>query len=403
MSLMSRNEAMASIVERKRTVKGKEYPLFDVYLGINEVTRKPVRLFSSTKRKLKERIDEFYKSRGSKGDAYAMLRPDQLIDANFALQELARAGMSISLTECVRRVLEHSSAVLCEGKTLGEAYDEFYAAKEKSDSPSELEITRKTTGRFVERFSREHRVDDLFLKDVVDYLKTYYDNLSPSTYNKHLGYISTFLSWCAKPEQGYIKSNPISSLKKKKVAWKKPKYLPVDQVERLFRLLESPSVMEKHPEYLALAVTQFFVGVRREEALRIADDPDSATIIIEDETFRVDGGKGYTKGKAPRAAHLQPNAVEWMKSFDYKGSLSKIVEYTTDSMYAFARKNGIEVFHNCARHTFITMHVARFHQPEVTQAMVGTSGTMRAAHYDGLASEKEGTAYFSISPTARTA
>lgn len=395
MKFKTRKEALATITMRERTVNGTVYPIYCAYLGTNLVTKKCERLYASTKQRLERLIDEFYEEREKSGDFASSLSAEQIVDARAAIHALQEAKLGISLAECARREIERSGCSTVYDKTVGEAYDDFIDSK-SLNSELELQKTESTTGKWVGCVGRDRILSSVTIEEIASYVRTNYGNSAPRTYNSHISYIKTFLSWCANPEQKFIPTNPALPIKMKPVAWKRPEYMKPDDVRKLFDLLWEER--EHHPEYLALAVTQFFIGVRREEALRMAKDPDTATIIIEDETFRVDGGKGHTKGIAPRAAHLQPNAVAWMKSFDYMAGIQSVTDGTTGEYYSLARSRGIPIFKNCARHTFITMHVAKFHTPEVTQAMVGTSGTMRAAHYDGLAPQREGEAYFDIFP-----
>lgn len=391
----TKKEAIASITERTRKTRGVEYPLFDVYLGTNVITKKQERLASSSKQKLVAMIEEYYRAREENGDLCSMLTPEQTVDARVALKALHDAGLDLSLTECARREIARSNSVSLFTAKLGESYDDFVDSK-SLNSEMELRKTECTTGKFVGMMGRDRVVASITTKEIYEYLKSNFDESAPKTYNSHASYIRTFFSWCASEERKLIPSNPVLAIKMKPVAWKRPEYMKPDDVKRLFALLWS--VREEHPDFLALAITQFFIGVRREEAIRMAQNPGTATILIEDETFRVDGGKGHTKGIAPRSAHLSENAVAWIKSFDYMAGMKSVDESTTYRYYAFARENGIPMFKNCARHTFITMHVAKYHTPEVTQSMVGTSGTMRAVHYDGLAPQREGEAYFGIFP-----
>ena len=87
-----------------------------------------------------------------------------------------------------------------------------------------------------------------------------------------------------------------------------------------------------------------------------------------------------------------------MKSFGFLGALAKVTRDTQKGIYELARANGVPMFHNCGRHTFITYHVAAYSDPAKTTAMVGTSDKMRADNYCGLATKKDGDAYFAIMP-----
>ena len=170
---------------------------------------------------------------------------------------------------------------------------------------------------------------------------------------------------------------------------------PAD-VERLFRLLES--VKGEHPEYLAQAIVGFFCGTRAVEIRRMAMIEGAAKIHLDDEMIRIAMGKGYQRGKMPRAFHIEPTAMAWINSFDFIGALKKVNKKTVEEIYTLARKHKIHVFQNCIRHTFVTYHVAACGDPAKTQAIVGTSARYRAMNYCGLASNADGLAYFNIMP-----
>lgn len=400
MSFKTKKEAIASIRCREKKVKGKIYQTYETYLGTNCITKKEERLSAPSKDKLEDMIEDFYRARSQSGDLASALTINQIVDAQTALRTLREAGMDISLSECAKREVERSARISFSDKKLGDAYSEYIIYKTEVNSPSEVRKTGSTVGNWVEKLGRDRTVSSVTIDDVANYVKTFYGEMDPTTYNAQVSYIRTFLNWCADDERRFIEENPILKMKLKPVETKRPRYMKPNAVKKLFDLLWKNRA--EHPEYLALAVTQFFVGVRREEMLRIAESEDAATIIIEDASFRIDKVKGYTKGITARAAHIPNNAVAWMKSFDYLSALKMVGEKTTGSYYALARENGIPVFKNCARHTLITMHVAKYHMPEVTQHMVGTSGKMRAEHYDGLAPQREGEEYFDILPPCQS-
>lgn len=398
MSIRDYKTAIASIKARPRVVNGKEYPLFEVYLGTSPLTKKPVKLTASSIPRLKEDIAAYYSEHKESGDLITLLSPMQAMDAKYAIALLAERNCKLTLAECVRIALEQKEAQKCKSTVLNKAYEGYLNYKRKQ-SEAELHKTYNTVGRFVNVIGRSRQTASITLADVQSYLASNFDNRAPRTYNANLCYLRTFFRWCMKPSQRYMSEDPSASLEPKVLEWKKPSYMKPWDVEKLFRILETPEMKKEHPEYLALAVTQFFVGVRREEALRISRDSDAATILLEDETIRIEKGKGHTRGRSPRTAHIEPNAVAWMLSFDYESALNRINEETTRKLYRLAIANDIKLFSNCMRHTFITMHVAKYHTPEVTQSMVGTSGKMRAVHYDGLAPQKEGEMFFDIYPT----
>lgn len=380
----------------RRDKLGRERISYEAYFGTDPFTKFAVRMTRASESELKKDIRDFYQRHQFGGDAAARLTPIQAIDAKNAFDALAEAGVNISLAEAVRgylggsaRVPDNASAI-----TIGKAWSVFYDGKKEGD---DKRTHKYSTGKFVEAYGIDRQLALVTAKEVVAYLDKNYGNLKPKTYNSNLLSLKTFFNWCAKDEQKYLVESPIKAVKFKPEPWEEPEYMKPVDVERLFRLLES--VKGEHPEYLAQAVVGFFCGTRAVEIRRMAMVEGAAKIHLDDEMIRIAMGKGFQRGKTPRAFHIEPTAMAWMRSFDFIGALKKVNGKTVAEIYAFARKHKIPVFHNCARHTFITYHVSAYGDPAKTQAIVGTSARYRAMNYCGLASKADGEAYFRIWPS----
>lgn len=401
MSIKSKRVAYSTVGHRKIRVKGREYTTWYVNLGKNDVTKKEIYISAKNQDILYAKIDEFYKAREASGDFASYLNAEQILDAKMALEALSKAGVGISLAECARREIERFSALSCASVAIGKAYDEFIATK--TEGTADHKKTKSTVGRWVMAVGKDALLDTITTKDIASYVNTMFGGMKPKTYNSNLQYIRTFLNWCVNEAQGYLKKNPAAPIDEKPEEWEEPEYMSAADVRKLFDAASSPSMIRTSPEILADLVLGFFCGIRREERIRMASDPKAISVNIEDETVRVAKPKGYTKGIMPRAFHIHPTALAWMKSFDFQRAVSGICENTSKVISRMADELGVEKPKNAARHTFITMHVAAYGDPAKTQAMVGTSAQMRANNYCGLASRKEGEEFFSILPASRTA
>lgn len=395
MSYRQKRMVEASIKRREHTVKGKVYVGYEAYFGTDPFTKKPVRMMRDTEEELKKAIKDFYLRHQTGGDAAVRLTPIQALDAKTALDELATAGENISLTEAVRAFLGGVMCVSADNNdiTLGAAYQEFYNGKPEGDDKTKH---RYSTGKFVQTYGADKHLAIVTAKEIVEYLDSNYGNRKPKTYNSHLLSLKTFFNWCTKDERKYLAASPIKTVKFKEEPWEEPEYMKPSDVERLFRVLENEK--ERNPEMLAQAIVSFFCGSRAVEIRRMAVVEDAAKIHLDDETIRIAKGKGFQRGRRPRAFHIEPTAMAWIKSFDFLSALKGIQKNTIKEIYKLARKNNIPVFQNCGRHTFITYHVSAYGDPAKTQAIVGTSAKYRAENYCGLASKAEGEAYFKIWP-----
>ena len=395
MSYRQKKAVESSIKRREHTVKGNVYVGYEAYFGTDPFTKKPIRMMRDTEDELKKAIKDFYLRHQAGGDAAVRLTAIQALDAKNALDELAAAGMNISLAEAVRAFLGGAARISADDSnmTLGAAWQEYYDSKPEGDDKTKH---RYSTGKFVQIYGADKRLSLVTAKEVAAYLDTNYGNHKPKTYNSHLLSLKTFFNWCTKDERKYLAASPIKTVKYKDEPWEEPEYMKPSDVERLFRVLENKK--ERNPEMLAQAVISFFCGTRAIEIRRMAFVEDAAKIHLDDETIRIAKGKGFQRGRRPRAFHIEPTAMAWIKSFDFLGALKKIKKRTIEDIYKIARKNDIPVFQNCGRHTFITYHVSAYGDPAKTQAIVGTSAKYRAENYCGLASKADGEAYFKIWP-----
>ena len=399
---------------RTRTRKGRDgktHTDFEAYLGVDPFDRKPVRITRADMDELLAALKDFYQRHQVGGDAAVRLTAMQAIDAKGALDALANAGMNVTLTEAVMAYIGGLAVakVNCE-RTVHDVYAEYIEKKyggfprklpsgmrDPDDVNADRDSAIAKVGKWAETFGAR-KLASITAKDVADYLENNYGKRKPKTYNSHLLYLKVFFNWCCKDEREYLVKSPIRSLEDKPEPWEEPEYMKPEDVEKLFRLLEAHKA--DRPEFLAYAIVNFFCGCRAVEVVRMASDPDAAKIDIENATVRIAKAKGFQQGKKPRAFHIHPTALAWMKSFGFLGALGKVTRDTQKEIYELARAAGVPMFHNCGRHTFITYHVAAYGDPAKTTAIVGTSDKMRADNYCGLASKKDGEAYFAIIPTA---
>lgn len=399
MSYLPKTIVEKSIKKRvRRDRQGRERVGYEAYFGTDPFTKFAVRMTRASEDELKRDIKDFYQRHQSGGDAAVRLTPIEAIDAKNALDLLHAAGVKMSLADAVRVFLDGDAKKKQDdsGMTVGAAYSEYYASKGEG---SDKHKTAATVGKWLKEVGEDILLGSVAAKDIVEYLKRHYGDKKPKTYNSHLLYLKTFFNWCTKDERKYLSESPIRWIKPKEEPWEEPEYMKPADAEKLFRLLEGEK--ETHPEYLAYAIINFFCGSRAIEIQRSAALGDDAVRInLDDEMVRIAKGKGYQRGKRPRAFHIDATALAWMKSFDFLPAVKMITGKTQSEIYKLARKHGIPVFQNCGRHSFITFHVAAYGDPAKTQAIVGTSAKMRAENYCGLASKADGEAYFKILPSS---
>lgn len=398
MAYLPKSIAEKSIRERvRKSQDGTERTDYEVYLGVDVFTGRPVRITRSDLKTLKRDIAKFYARLRHGGDAAVMLSAEEAVDARHALKIIESEKIGKSITEIVREYMSGhgrgaDGIVADENMKVEDAFKAYYNGKPEGVNK---EFIKNCTGKWVE-CNIGRRITTLTTDEIKGYLDNRYGHKKPRTYNAHLKYIRIFLNWCANDCRRYILKNPALQIEMKQEPWIEPEYMRPGDVRDLFRLLESHKIAR--PDMLAYAVTSFFCGARGVEIMRIAQGDGAATINLDDETIRIAKGKGFQHGRRPRAFHIEPTALAWMRSFDYVNAVRQIDSSTMNDISDLAKRHSVPTFRNCGRHSFITYHVAAHGEPEKTQAIVGTSERMRANNYCGLASRADANEYFGILP-----
>jgi integrase len=346
-------------------------------------------------------IDDFFRKLSAGGDTAVILTAYQSMDALNAISLLSKNNLDISLTESVRRVIDGiGKDMVCTTKIIT-AYEKYLVAQQ-SKSKDHQRTVKSRVGKWVELFGGERLLSDVTPQEVSKDLESrVYDDKkadTKTTYNNHLGYIRSFLNWCVAPEQGYIKENPIASMKMKVKEWKDPEYLKAKDAKALF------TVLEKHkyeaPADLAYAILSFFCGMRQDEIKRVRLGEDAVRISLEHRNIRVVKCKGASKGVKPRSFTIPNTALAWMQSFDFMSAVKIKNGKFRNHLKKRAAEAGIDKLpKNVGRRTFITMHAAAYHDQNLLTSIAGNTDDVRRDHYDGLTFENEGKAYFEILPT----
>ena len=390
--LLPRKKVISNIAVRNRQARdGTTATYYEAYLGVSPVTHRKIRFMCGDRAALVRKIEEFYRTERSVGESFVAIRPDEAFDARAALEILREAGVARSLRDValdyVQRAQEEQGV---NEKPLGEAMEEYVASFPEVQDKHRTAI-RQRVGGFAARFGADRNCSEVDGKSVVEFLDRH-DN--PKTWNNEFGYIKSFINWCAAPSRRYVASNPLAEMRAKPIAHKDPPFMAPEDVEKLFRHFEERG----DAAVLAYLTLAFFCGIRREEIIRLSMQEEEL-VSADDESIRVRMPKGWTRGMRPRTVPLGENAAAWIRAYGLGEALrGSSVLYSADQAHDAADAMGIAMPKNVARHTFITMHVAAYHNEQVTQTICGTSKEMLVQSYMGLATRAQGRAYFDIMP-----
>lgn len=412
MSYLKKSDAKASIKCRVQKLHGNNYTIFEAYLGTDPYSKKPVRKSAKRRDKLEKIIDDFYKKLDSGGDAAVLLTAYQSMDARNALDLLSANNLTLSLTECVRRVVEGSVEKKEEPctKTIRSAYDEYFAAQ-KSKSPGHQNAVASRVGRWVTAFGGDRLLSEVTVPELAAYLtQNFYDEKRDfdkpekrTTYNNHLGYIKTFMTWCTDIEHPYLKESPIEKMKTKQKNTKDVEYLHSADCAILARHVVENK--DNRPEDLADFILSFFCGMRQSEIARVREGSEAVLINLKEKYVRVIKCKGHLRGIRPRTFTIPDIAYRFIteiEGFDFMSAVMRPNRHFRRHLVEYASFLKIDDLpENVGRHTFCTMHTALYHDPNALSAIVGNTEDVRDKHYDGRAPESEGREFFSITPNAK--
>lgn len=388
-----KKEVLSSIKTRQRTQNGKPFVVYECYLGTDAAGRK-IRLSRNTREELVEKINSYYRDMRTMGDARTALKPAQIYDAKQAFDILAENGYSLTLTDCIRAyVAWRKEEAKIVQTPIGTAYQEYLDSIPVRQVKHRNSIVARVQ-KWVISFGGERAVSQVTEAEFIKYLERFGND---KTYNNVLSYCKTFLNWCCAKSRHYIACNPLEDLKPRRLMYKRPEFAHVADVKAIFKRL----IEKKDKEAIIYTTLSFFCGIRFEEIERIGQSEDgNRAIDLEDGTVRIEMPKGWTQGMAPRVFRMENNAQEWLRYCGHDALTHFKARAARTRMHKEALKLGIAFPRNAGRHSFISYHVALHELPKWTEAIAGTSKTMRAKHYQGLVKKSEAEAYFSITPDA---
>jgi|GEM_PF-310509 len=175
---------------------------------------------------------------------------------------------------------------------------------------------------------------------------------SPVSINIMLRSIKRFLNWCV--ENDYLDKLPFK-VKQLKVEKASPKFMTDDQVDGLFKAMESkPHIREVFMIYLA-------TGIRLGELNNSKITPDGSHIILT-------RTKGHSERIVPLPSELKASYIEALKR-------QWNMDYLSKEFRRFARIAGLpeELKFHSLRHTYAVRHWVKYKDIYLTKEFLGHS------------------------------
>jgi integrase len=219
-------------------------------------------------------------------------------------------------------------------------------------------------------------------------------NACPKTVNNRRGILSTFFKFAF--QQDWIAESPIAKVPHHRIAHKRGSAatLTAEQAEKLMRHAEQQEGGAFVP-FFALAL---FAGIRpcirsgeiaklKPEQVRL----DTGVIHIEPDVSKV---------RMKRNVTIQPNLAAWLTAYPLD-KFSIVPPSFQHPRAKIARDFGLS--HDIMRHTFISMHVAKYRSMGEAALQAGNSESIIRKHYLDLKTPAEAAEFFSIMPAGQAA
>lgn len=282
---------------------------------------------------------------------------------------------------------------------LGLAAEAFLAEKADHIRPPALADYRRTL-KWLNAALPGRDVHTLATADIQRFLAN--RGVGKKRLNNLRGDLHAFFAWCQAAPREWTRDNPVAAIPKFKISRGVPEIISADTAAQLMAYVETYAGTERGPKpagclvpYFALAL---FAGMRPS----VIDGELWKLSKMADPTKCVDLAFGIirispemAKTKSVRQTVIQPNLAEWLVR--YPVQKYPILPANAHSMISAIRKR-FGLTDDVLRHTFISMHVAKFKSLGSAALEAGNSETMIRKHYLNMVSEAEAAKFWAIAP-----
>jgi integrase len=277
-------------------------------------------------------------------------------------------------------------------KSLPAAIADYYAAK--THEWEQGHICKKQLDRIrwelkrLEKHFPKRSVAEVTLPALVEFLEQ--GRTSMKTHNNRRGVLSTFFKHAF--QHGWIADNPILRVPHYRIRSKRGSAatLSAQQAGDLMAHFEQFEGGRWIP-YFALCL---FAGIR-------PGVPDGEITKIRPADVNLDTGlisisADASKVREPRRITILPNLAAWLRAYP----LDKFPIVVGDFQKRRAKfRDQFHLTHDVLRHTFISMHVAKFRSMGEAALQAGNSESIIRKHYLNLKTPAEAEQFFGILPT----
>ena len=318
----------------------------------------------------------------------------QLAEAETAFTRLGEKSLTDAVAWYLKNYRPPSSA-----KPIADAVADFLAHQEQHVRPVVMRGFRHTTKALKIAFPSQH-VHEITTADIQAFLAA--RNIGKKRFNNLRGELHTFFAFCTIAPRKWTMENPVTPIPAFKLSRGLPEIITTQTAARLMEYVEAYTGGERSElpagclvPYFALAL---FAGLRPS----IKDGEIAKLAQLPDPSKAIDLGLGVvrltpdvSKVKSLRSVTIHPNLSAWLMKYSVK-KFPIIPPNAVRMIGAIKSKFGIG--QDVMRHTFISMHVAKFRSMSEAALEAGNSETMIRKHYYNTVSAADAVAFWNIAP-----
>ena len=278
-----------------------------------------------------------------------------------------------------------------EQKPLSDAITEYLKTKNQENARALLSSRQLQSIRNELDILKEHFPTGAVSQFTSATLAGYMERGAPAlkTYNNRRGLLSTFFRFAL--HKDWIATNPLEKTPRHRIMHRRGSAdtLSAEQAAELMAYVETYEGGRLVP-FFALAL---FAGIR--PCLRSGE-----ILKLQAKDVRLDVGVIHiepevAKTREKRMVTIQPNLAAWLRAYPLE-RFPISVPNLQNLRAVVAEK--FELKHDVLRHTFISMHVAKFRSMGEAALQAGNSERIIRNHYFNLKSAAEAEAFFGIVP-----
>jgi hypothetical protein len=318
----------------------------------------------------------------------------QLAEAEAAFARLGAKSLSLAVEWFMDTYRPPTTETTLEAAKMA-----FLADREKHVRARQLRDYRNALTAICNAFPGR-RVHSITTADVQAFLTA--RNVGKKRWNNLRGDLHAFFAFCALAPREWIRANPVTPIPTFKISRGVPEIITAAKAAELMKYLEAftGGPRSNHPAgylvpYFSLCL---FAGLRPSiddgEVRKLADSPEP-TKFIKPELGVIQITPDISKVRAVRQVKIRANLAAWLKRYP----LSKfpiIVPNMNRVIPKLRKKFGLT--DDVLRHTYISMHVAKWKSMGEAALEAGNSEAMIRRHYLNLVSEADAEIFWNVAP-----